>query len=190
MKQKTNSFRALIKEVHTLKEYHNPLPLFEDLHMDSLDGEYQFTTSIKSLHLVSRAIENTLKIHKNKCVLYAGFQLLSHFSEYLDNYAQLANYAKEIFIIGVADRKIGHIADNVHIMTKNAYAVRDNWIAIVDCDDIHITLIAEERPLTADHRYDGFYSNSGVVTKKAIKILNENKVLAKEVEYGEQISLF
>lgn len=190
MKQKTNSFKALIKEVRDLKERHNPLPLFENLHIDSLDGEYQFTTSIKTLHLVSRTIENTLKIHKKQGVLYVGFQLLSHFSLYAERYAELASFAKDIFVIGVADVNIGHMADNVHIMTKNASRVRDNWIAIVFNGDVHVTLLAEETPSSSDHKYDGFYSNSGLVAEKALNILNENNVLSNDTEYGGQQNLF
>lgn len=190
MKNKTNIFKGLIKEVRALKIQHNPLPLFDDLQINSIDGEYQFTTSIKTLHLVSRTIENTLRVHKKKGVLYVGFQLLSHFSDYADRYKKLAEYAKEIFVIGVADAKIEDIADNVHIMTKNAYLVRDNWIAIVVNGNVHITLLAEEQPSPNVHKYNGFYSNSNLVTEKAINILNENKILSKEEQYGEQKSLF
>ncbi len=190
MKNKTNIFRGLITEVRALTEYHNPLPLFEDLNIDTLDGEYQFTTSLKTLHMVSNTIENVLKIHKKRGVLYAGFQLMSHFAEYVDRYKELAAFAKDIYIMGVADVNIEHIADNVHIMTKNAYFVRDNWIAIVVNGDMHITLLAEERPSPNAHKYDGFYSDSSVVTEKAIKILNENRILSDREEYGEQKNLF
>ena len=190
LKQKTNCFQGLIREVKALKKYHNPLPLFEDLNIDSLDGEYEFTTSIKTLHLVSRSIENTLKLHKGKCVLYSGFQILSHFAGYVDRYKQLASYAKDIFVIGVADTKIGHIADNVHIITKHAHIVRDNWFSIISGGNIHVSLIAEELPIPGAHNYDGFYSDSNVVAENAIRKLNESKVLSTEVEYGEQTTLF
>ena len=190
MKNKSNIFKGLIKEVRAFKEEHNPLPLFEDLSIDTLDGEYQFTTSLKTLHMVSNTIENVLKIHKNRGVLYAGFQLLSHFSTYVDRYKQLAIFAKEIYVIGVADVNIEHIADNVHIMTKHSHFVKDNWIAIIVNEDVHITLLAEELAAENGHKYDGFYSDSNVVTQKAIKILNENRILSKREEYGEQKSLF
>ncbi len=190
MKQKTNSFKSLISEVRALKQNHNPLPLFNDLHIDALDADYQFTTSLQTLHLVSRTIENSLKAHKHRSVLYSGFQVLSHFTDYIERYARLAKYAKEIYIIGVADTKIGHIADNVHIVTKNAYTVRDNWISIVTDGNMHSALIAEECAAPNAHKYDGFYTNSEVVTEKAIKILTENGTLSKDIEYGEQKSLF
>ncbi len=190
MKQKTNCFKELIMEVKALKEYHNPLPLIEDLHVNSIDGDYQFTTSILTLQFVSRTIENTLKIHKKKSTLYVGFQTLSHFKEYADRYKKLAHYAKEIFIVGMGDTKIEHIADNVHIITKHAYRVKDNWFAIIKGGGLHISLIAEELPVTGDHKYDGFYSNSNDITEKAVEIINNNKILAKELEYGEQETLF
>lgn len=190
MKQKTNCFRSLIREVKTLKQRHNPLPLFDDLHTDTIDGEYEFSTSIKTLHLVSRAIENTLKAHKRRCTLYTGFQVLSHFAGYLDRYRQLADFAKEIFIVGVADIKLTHIADNVHVMTKHAHLVRDNWFSVILGENIHMALIAEELPVPGKHNYDGFYSNSRAVTDKALQILNDNTILAKELEYGEQKRFF
>ena len=190
MKQKSNCFGSLIREVKALKQYHNPLPLFNDLDADYLDGEYQFTTSIKTLHLVSRSIENTLKVHKKKCVLYTGFQVLSHFSKYIDRYKMLAEFAKEIFIVGIPDITVNHIADNVHILTKHAHFVKDNWFSIISGGNIHISLIAEEKPIPGAHKYDGFFSNSNIVTEKAIKVLNENRIFAKEVEYGEQRTFF
>ena len=190
MKQKTNCFNELIREVKALKEYHNPLPLFDDLHVDSIDGDYQFTTSIQTLHFVSRTIENTLKIHKKKSTLYVGFQTLSHFKGYIDRYKNLADYAKEIFIVGIGDTKIGHIADNVHIVTKHAYRIKDNWFSIITGGDLHISLIAEELPAPEHHKYDGFYSNSNDITEKAIEIIKNNKIFTNELEYGEQETLF
>ena len=190
MKQKTNCFKELIREVKALKEYHNPLPLLDDLHANSIDGDYQFTTSIQTLHFVSRTIENTLKLHKKKSTLYVGFQTLSHFKEYADRYKKLANYAKEIFVVGIGDTKIGHIADNVHIVTKHAHIVKDNWFSIITGGGPHISLIAEELPAPEHQKFDGFYSNSIDITEKAFEIIKNNKIFDNELEYGEQETLF
>ena len=49
MLNKDNIFHDLIVEVRALTESHDPSLLFEDLHTDSLDGEYHFTTSKKKI---------------------------------------------------------------------------------------------------------------------------------------------
>ena len=61
--------------MRTLTASHNPISLFEDLHLDSLDGECHFTTSMKTLLVMSKVIEDTLKLHKKRCSLYSGFQV-------------------------------------------------------------------------------------------------------------------
>jgi len=128
MLDKNNIFHDLIVEVRTLTASHNPIPLFEDLHLDSLDGECHFTTSRKTLLVMSKVIEDTLKLHKKRCSLYSGFQELSRFKEHHERYAKLAHSADQIFVIGVADTHVEGIADNVHIRTTNADIIRNNWI--------------------------------------------------------------
>ena len=52
MLNKNNIFNDLIVEVRVLTESHDPSLLFEDLHTDSIDGEYHFTTSKKTLFII------------------------------------------------------------------------------------------------------------------------------------------
>lgn len=182
-----NPFHTLIKEVRALDKYHNPNLLLEDLHMDNLDGDYHFTTSMGTLVLMSRIIEDTLKLHRKQCSLYAGFQELSRFMEYREKYERLAVYANQIFVIGIADIPVKTIADNVHVLTENADVVRENWISIVTNSEIHISLIAEEAPFGKQHeRYVGFYTNSKTLTERAVGILKRNNVLSNEVAFGKQ----
>jgi len=181
-----NLFHTLIKEVRALDKYHNPNLLLEDLHMDTLDGDYHFTTSRDTLVLMSRIIEDTLRLHRKQCSLYAGFQELSRFMEYREKYERLAVHANQIFVIGIADISVKRIADNVHILTENADAVRDNWISIVTNNEIHISLIAEEMPSRKQHeRYVGFYTNSKTLTERAVRILKRNNVLSNAVIFGK-----
>ncbi|GJQ57359.1 MAG: hypothetical protein SCALA701_01600 [Candidatus Scalindua sp.] len=183
-----NPFHQLIREVQALDKYHKPSPLLEDLDLDMFDGEYHFTTSRATLLLMSRVIEDTLKLHKKQCSLYAGFQELSRFMEFREKFVKLADHADQIFIIGIADEPIKEIADNVHILTENADIIRENWISIIsNREEIHISLIAEEIPSRKQHeRYAGFYTNSRVVTEKAIGILKSNNVLSREIAFGKQ----
>ncbi|ODS33333.1 MAG: hypothetical protein SCARUB_01513 [Candidatus Scalindua rubra] len=184
---KSNLFHDLIVEVRALKEFHNPGLLLEDLHIDSLDGEYHFTTSRETLFMMSRVIEDSLKLHKKRCTLYSGFQELSRFVEHNERYAKLANYADQIFIIGVADSPIEKIADNVHILTKNADLIRENRISIIKNKNIHISLIAEEIPSGKHHeRYIGFYTNSKILTEKAVDLLIGKKILSNDTLLGKQ----
>ena len=89
MLDKNNLFHDLIIEVRALTESHNPSPLFEDLNVESLDGEYHFTTSRKTLLMMSKVIEDYLKLHKKRCSLYSGFQELSRFKEYCERYTEI-----------------------------------------------------------------------------------------------------
>jgi DICT domain-containing protein len=179
MLNKNNIFHDLIVEVRALTESHDPSLLFEDLHTDSLDGEYHFTTSKKTLFMMSRVIEDSLKIHKKRCTLYSGFQELSRFREHSERYAKLAGYADQIFIIGIPDSPVEKVADNVHFLTKNADIIRENWISIIKNHNIHITLIAQEVPSREHHeRYVGFYTNSKSLSEKVVNILNEKNVLS------------
>lgn len=182
-----NLFHDLIVEVRALTELHNPSLLFEDLHTDSLDGEYHFTTSRETMLMISRVIEDSLKLHKKRCSLYSGFQELSRFKEHSERYAKLAAYADQIFVIGVADSPVEKIADNVHILTKNADIIRENWISIIKNKNIHISLIAQEIPSGKHHeRYVGFYTNSKILTEKAVNILIDKKILSDATISGKQ----
>ncbi len=182
-----NLFHDLIVEVKALDKFHNPSLLFEDLHIDTLDGEYHFTTSRETLLLMSRIIEDSLKLHKKQCSLYSGFQELSRFMEHSERYTKLADYADQIFVIGVADIPIKRFADNVHILTNNADIVRENWISIIKNKKVHISLIAEEIPSRKQHeRYVGFYTNSKTLTEKVVEILVNKKILSDTTAFGKQ----
>ncbi len=187
MLDKSNPFYDLIKEVRALTESHNPSPLFEDLNVESLDGEYHFTTSRKTLLMMSKVIEDYLKLHKKRCSLYSGFQELSRFKEHRERYTKLAVYADQIFVIGIADAYVEKIADNVHLRAKNADIIRDNWISIITNKNINISLIAQEVPTQKHHeRYIGFYTNSKTLTEKAVKILIDNNILSDDTILGKQ----
>ncbi len=187
MLDKNNIFHDLIVEVRTLTSSHNPIPLFDDLHIDSLDGECHFTTSRKTLLMMSRVIEDTLKLHKKRCSLYSGFQELSRFKEHSDRYAKLAAVADQIYVMGVADSPAVEIADNVHVRTVNADIIRNNWISIITDKNINISLIAQELT-TPKHQggYIGFYTNSKSLTEKAVNLLIDNDVLNEDPVSGKQ----
>ena len=187
MLDKNNIFHDLIVEVRTLTESHDPGPLFEDLDVESLDGEYHFTTSRRTLLMMSKVIEDTLKSHKKRCSLYSGFQELSRFMKYREKYAKLAASADQIFVIGVADSPVENIADNVHIRTKNADIIRSNWISIITDKNINISLIAQELTSQEHHEgYIGFYTNSRSLTEKAVNLLIDNNVLSDDPVPGKQ----
>ena len=187
MLDKNNIFHDLIVEVRTLTASHNPIPLFEDLHLDSLDGECHFTTSRKTLLVMSKVIEDTLKLHKKRCSLYSGFQELSRFKEHHERYAKLAHSADQIFVIGVADTHVEGIADNVHIRTTNADIIRNNWISIITDKNINISLIAQELTSPKHHGgFIGFYTNCKSITEKAVNLLVDNNVLSEYPVPGKQ----
>jgi len=187
MLKQNNLFHNLIAEVRALTELHNPIKLLNDLHMDMLDGEYHFTTSLETLLMMSKIIEDSVKLHKRKCTLYSGFQELSKFEEHRKRYMELAKYADQIFIVGIEDLPVKKIADNVRILTRNADLIRENWVSIIKNKDIHISLIAEEVPSQKQHeRYIGFYTNSKALTDKAVELLVNKKVLSDDVISGKQ----
>ncbi len=187
MLDKNNIFHNLIIEVRTLTESHDPTPLFDDLHVESFDGEYHFTTSKRTLLMMSKVIEDTLKLHKKRCSLYSGFQELSRFKAHRERYAKLAVYADQIYVIGVADIDIASIADNVHIRTKNADIICNNWISIITGKNINISLIAQEIASQKHHEgYIGFYTNSKSLTEKAVNLLIDNNILSDETIPGKQ----
>ncbi len=187
MIDKNNIFHDLIVEVKTLTASHNPIPLFEDLHLDSLDGECHFTTSRKTLLVMSKVIEDTLTLHKKRGSLYSGFQELSRFKEHRGRYAKLATFAEKIFVIGVADSPVENIADNVHIRSANADIIRNNWFSIITDKNINISLIAQELTSQENHEgYIGFYTNSKSITEKAVNLLIDNNVLSEDPAPGKQ----
>ena len=187
MLDKNNIFHDLIVEVKTLTSSHNPIPLFDDLHLDSLDGECHFTTSRKTLLVMSKVIEDTLKLHKKRFSLYSGFQELSRFKEHRERYAKLSVFAEKIFVMGVADSPVEDIANNVHIRTMNADIIRNNWISIITDKNINISLIAQELTSPGHHGgYIGFYTNSKAITDKAVNLLIDNNVLSEDPVPGKQ----
>ena len=187
MLDKNNIFHDLIVEVRTLTESHNPCPLVEDLDVESLDGEYHFTTSKRTLLMMSKVIEDTLKLHKKQCSLYSGFQELSRFNEPRERYAKLAACADQMFVIGIPDAHVESIADNVHIRTKNADIIRNNWISIITSKNINISLIAQELTTQEHHGgYIGFYTNRKSLNEKAVNLLIDNDVLSDDPVPGKQ----
>ncbi len=137
--------------------------------------------------MMSKVIEDYLKLHKKRCSLYSGFQELSRFREHRERYAKLAVYADRIFVVGIANAHVENIADNVHIRTKNADIIRNNWISIIKGKNINISLIAQELTSRKHHEgYIGFYTNSKTLTEKAVKILTDNNILSDDTIPGKQ----
>ncbi|GAX59264.1 sensor protein [Candidatus Scalindua japonica] len=189
MLDKNNIFHDLIVEVRALTVSHDPTPLFDDLQLESLDGECHFTSSRRTLLMMSRVIEDTLKLHKKRCLLYSGFQELSRFNEHRERYTKLAACADQIFVVGVADVHVADIAENVHVKTKNADIIRNNWISIITSKTINISLIAQELTSQNHHEgYIGFYTNSKSLTEKAVDLLINNNVLSDDPVPGKQTS--
>ncbi len=137
--------------------------------------------------MMSKVIEDYLKLHKKRCSLYSGFQELSRFKEHRERYTKLAAYAGQIFVVGIADTHVEKIADNVHIRTKNAHIIRNNWISIIKDKSINISLIAQEVASQKHHEgYVGFYTNSKSLTEKAVNLLIDNDVLNDDPVPGKQ----
>ena len=138
-----------------------------------------YTTSRKNMLLLSKGLENILRIKPpfNKFVLLSLFQRISNFNSVAEQYATISPLSKKTYLIGGKGLAQGINLSNVEIIDFTDSGLENNWVIIAIASDEGCALVAEEfKP----GRYRGFFTTNRNLTNRCLVILRE--LLNIEVE--------
>jgi hypothetical protein len=129
-----------------------------------------YTTSRKNMLLLSRGIENIVRVKPpfNKFVLLSLFQRLSNFNSVKEQYSEMASLTKKLYLIGGRGLAAGIMLPNTEIIDSNSSGLEKNWVIIALAQDEGCALIAEE--LEAG-RYRGFFTTNQNLANRCMGVL-------------------
>ena len=131
-----------------------------------------YTTSRKNMLLLSKGLENILRIKPpfNKFVLISLFQRISNFNSVSEQYATISPLSKKTYLIGGKGLAQGINLSNVEIIDFTDSGLENNWVIIAIANDEGCSLIAEEfKPA----RYRGFFTTNRNLTNRCVNIIRE-----------------
>ena len=129
-----------------------------------------YTTSRKNMLLLSRGIENIVRVKPpfNKFVLLSLFQRVSNFNSVKEQYTGIAPLTKKLYLIGGRGLAAGIRLLNTEIIDSNSSGLEKNWVIIALAQDEGCALIAEE--LEAG-RYRGFFTTNRNLANRCMGVL-------------------
>jgi hypothetical protein len=129
-----------------------------------------YTTSRKNMLLLSRGIENIVRVKPpfNKFVLLSLFQRVSNFNSVKEQYTGIAPLTKKLYLIGGRGLAAGIRLLNTEIIDSNSSGLEKNWVIIALAQDEGCALIAEE--LEAG-RYRGFFTTNQNLANRCMGVL-------------------
>jgi hypothetical protein len=129
-----------------------------------------YTTSRKNMLLLSRGIENIVRVKPpfNKFVLLSLFQRVSNFNSVKEQYTEMASLTKKLYLIGGRGLAAGIRLPNTEIIYSNRSGLEKNWVIIALAQDEGCALIAEE--LEAG-RYRGFFTTNQNLANRCMGVL-------------------
>ena len=133
-----------------------------------------YTTTRKNMLLLSRGIENIVRIKPpfNKFTLISLFQRNSNFNDVKEQYVNISPLTKKLYLIGSSSLASGVNLSNVaDVIDSNGCGLEKNWIIIALAEDEGCALIAEE---FRSGRYKGFFTNNRNLVIRGLNILNDS----------------
>jgi hypothetical protein len=129
-----------------------------------------YTTSRKNMLLLSRGIENIVRIKPpfNKFVLLSLFQRVSNFNSVKEQYTEMASLTKKLYLIGGKGLAAGIRLPNTEIIDSNRSDLEKNWVIIALAQDEGCALIAEEFEAG---RYRGFFTTNQNLANRCMGVL-------------------
>ena len=129
-----------------------------------------YTTSRKNMLLLSRGIENIVRVKPpfNKFILFSLFQRVSNFNSVKEQYTGIAPLTKKLYLIGGRGLAAGIRLLNTEIIDSNSSGLEKNWVIIALAQDEGCALIAEE--LEAG-RYRGFFTTNQNLANRCMGVL-------------------
>ncbi len=131
-----------------------------------------YTTSRKNMLLLSKGLENILRIKPpfNKFVLISLFQRISNFNSVVEQYTTISPLSKKTYLIGGKGLAQGINLSNAEIIDFTDSGLENNWVIIAIANDEGCALIAEEfKP----GRYRGFFTTNRNLTNRSLNIVRE-----------------
>ena len=129
-----------------------------------------YTTTRKNMLLLSRGIENIVRIKPpfNKFVLLSLFQRVSNFNSVKEQYTEMASLTKKLYLIGGKGLAAGIRLPNTEIIDSNRSGLEKNWVIIALAQDEGCALIAEEFEAG---RYRGFFTTNQNLANRCMGVL-------------------
>ena len=143
-------------------------------------NESFYTTTRKNMLLLSRGIENIVRIKPpfNKFTLISLFQRNSNFNDVKEQYVTISSLAKKLYLIGSNGLASGVSLSNVAgIIDFTGCGLENNWLVISIAQEEGCALIAEE---VNPGKYRGFYTNNLNLVSRCLDTLN-NSLPASEI---------
>jgi hypothetical protein len=144
-------------------------------------NESFYTTTRKNMLLLSRGIENVVRIKPpfNKFTLISLFQRNSNFNDVKEQYITLSPLTKKLYLIGKSGLASGVNLSNVgDIIDIEGSDLEKNWIILSIAADEGCGLVAEEfKP----GRYRGFFTNNPALVDRCLSTLNDSLPVSEKI---------
>ena len=136
-------------------------------------NESFYTTSRKKMLMLSRGIENIVRIKPpfNKFTLVSLFQKSSNFIDVKEQYATIFPLTKALYLIGPTSlSEYSVVVNTAIIIDSTGLGLVNNWIILAIADDEGCALVAEE---VKYEKYRGFFTNNLKLVITCLDILND-----------------
>jgi len=137
----------------------------------------KFETSIPTLEMISKILEEVLLIEESEAVAYVGFQKLSRAEAVHDRYHLIADKIKKVYMFGEKDKLLKPHSDIKFVYLPPRHDLIKEWFLIVDHPKRKSMLVAYD--LDGFGKYEdekkrnfiGFKTNNPLLVKKGIKLI-------------------
>ena len=144
-------------------------------------NESFYTTTRKNMLLLSRGIENVVRIKPpfNKFTLISLFQRNSSFDDVKEQYITLSPLTRKLYLIGESGLASGVNLSNVGgIIDIEGSDLEKNWIILSIAEDEGCGLVAEE---SKPGRYRGFFTNNHALVDRCLSTLNDSLPVSEKI---------
>lgn len=129
-----------------------------------------YTTSRKNMLLLSKGIENIVRIKPpfNRYALLSLFQMVSNFNSVKEQYIEIALLVKRLYLLGGEGLASGISLPNTEIIDSTGSGLENNWLIIALAQDEGCALIAEEFEVG---KYRGFSTTNQNLVNRSLEVL-------------------
>lgn len=137
----------------------------------------------KTMSQVSYIIEETARTDHVNNVVFSGFQYLSKFIPQMERYRQIAQYAKHVYVFGVADTKLPAIDNISYVTIEPHYQLAKEWFIVSHGVHLSTALVTEEISNFTDPDHKRQFNGFWIFNDPMVQIMYEwlsNEVNTRE----------
>ena len=137
----------------------------------------KFETSIQTLEMISKILEEVLLIEKSEAVAYVGFQKISRAEAVCDRYHRIADKIKKVYMFGEKDKILKPHPNIEFVYLPPKHDLIREWFLLIDHPKRKSMLVAYD--LDGFGKYEdekkrnfiGFKTNNPLLVKKGIRLI-------------------